>query len=76
MIEQRLLELRNGVSFVECLEAAVNSELVIEWQRLNGKRLIASSAINRMVDEATGYDMAVMREFADFVYTYVFQTLA
>ncbi len=76
MIDQRLLELRNGVSFVECLEACINSELVTEWQRLSGKQLIASSAIGRMIDEATGYDMAVMGEFADFVYTYVFQTLA
>ena len=76
MIEQRLLELRNGVSFVECLEAAVNSELVTEWQRLSGKQLIANSAIGRMIDEATGYDLAVMSEFADFVYTYVFSTLA
>lgn len=76
MIDARFLELRNGVSFVECLETCVNSEIVTEWQRLSGKQLVASSAIDRMIDEATGYDLAVMGEFADFVYTYVFQTFA
>lgn len=73
-IESRLLEQRNGVSFLECLEASMRSEMVGEWQRLTGKTLIATSPLDRMIDEATGYDQAVMGEFADFVYEYVFKT--
>lgn len=74
-MSQRLLEQRNGVTFVECLETCINtSELVNEWQRLSGKTLLPASPIARMIDEATGYDMAVMGEFADFVYTHVFST--
>jgi hypothetical protein len=69
----RLLEQRNGVSFMACLAEAIHSELVTEWQRLSGKKLIATRSLDRRIDEATGYDMAVMHEFADFVYEYVFK---
>ena len=72
----RLLEQRGGVTFVDCLEACTHtSELVTEWQRLSGKRLIAASPLDRMIDQATGYDLSVMGEFANFVYDYVFKTL-
>ena len=70
----RLLEQRNGISFLECLQASMQSDLVPEWERLSGKHLIAKSPIDRMIDEATGYDQAIMREFADFVYECVFMT--
>jgi len=49
-------------------------DLVTEWQRLSGKKLVASSPLDRMIDEATGYDMAIMQEFADFVYEFVWQS--
>lgn len=70
----RLLEQRNGVTFAECLETALHSELLTEWQRLSNKKLIASSPLDRMIDQATGYDQAVMQEFADFVYEYAWQS--
>ena len=74
MPDARLLEKRNGVSFLECLEASIHSDLLQEWERLSGKKLVATSPIDRMIDEATGYDMHVMQEFADFCYTYVYST--
>ena len=71
----RLLQERNGVTFIDCLEAAIHSDLVKEWERLSGKKLVSRSPLDKMIDEATGYDMAIMREFADFVYQYVFLTM-
>lgn len=71
----RLLEQRNGVSFIECLNECLHSDLVKEWERLFGKKLVAANPLDRMIDEATGYDMAIMIEFADFVYQYVFLTM-
>ncbi len=76
MPDTRLIEQRNGVTFAECLFVAANTpEFVNEWERLAGKKLIASSVIDRMIDEATGYDLAIMKEFADFVYRAVFCTM-
>lgn len=73
--DTRLLEHRNNVSFLECLDVcAHNREFVAQWQRLYGKQLIATNTLDRMIDEATGYGLAVMAEFADFVYAYVFST--
>jgi hypothetical protein len=72
----RLLEQRGGVTFVDCLVECIHtSEFVSEWQRLSGKKLLATNPLDRMVDKATGYDMSVIGEFADFVYDYVFKTL-
>ena len=69
----RLLEQRHGITFLECLEACLyTSEFVKEWERLWKKKLIPSTPLDRMIDSATGYDMAVMGEFADFVYECVF----
>lgn len=70
--DTRLLEQRHGVTFVECLEASLHSELLPQWERLWGKKLLVTSPLDRMIDEATGYDQAIMGEFADFVYTFVF----
>lgn len=73
----RLFERRNGISFLECLEVCLlNNNFRGEWERLSGKHLVARSPIYQAIDEATGYDMAVMQEFADFVYTLVFCTFA
>ena len=73
-IDTRLLEQRNGVSFLECLEMSIHTPLLTEWERLSGKKLVPPSLLDRMIDEATGYDMVVMKEFADFVYTCIFLT--
>lgn len=73
-IDTRLLEQRNGVSFLECLEMCIHTPLVAEWERLSGKKIVPASPLDRMIDEATGYNMVVMKEFVDFVYTYVFGT--
>jgi hypothetical protein len=75
MADTRLLEQRNGVSFIDCLQASIQSELVTEWERLTGKKLVAQTPLDRMIDEATGYDQAVMGEFVDFVYEFVFLTM-
>jgi len=72
----RLFEERNGITFLECLTVAIHTEhLVQEWERLSGKKLIASNPLDRMIDEATGYGDEVMREFANFVYECVFLKL-
>lgn len=71
-MDTRLFEIRNGLSFLECLEAAIQTDIVKEWERLSGKKLIASSPIERMIDEATGYDKEVLKEFIDFIYNFVF----
>lgn len=72
-MESRLLEIRNGVPFLECLEHCLYTrEFRTEWERLSGKTLLAKTPLDRMIDEATGYDQAVMKEFADFVYECVF----
>lgn len=71
-MDMRLFEVRNGLSFLECLNAAIQTDIVKEWERLSGKKLIASSPIDRMIDEATGYQEEVLKEFIDFVYDYVF----
>ncbi len=73
--DTRLLEVRNGIPFIGCLETALHSDLVKEWERLSGKKLLPASPLDRMIDSATGYDMVMMREFADFVYEYVFLAL-
>jgi hypothetical protein len=76
-MDSRLLEQRDGIPFIECLNMCLyNQEFVAQWERLSGKKLLAKSPIDRMIDEATGYDMAVMREFADFVYDVVFLTIS
>jgi hypothetical protein len=73
--DTRLLQIRGGVTFIDCLQAAIHSEMVSQWERLSGKKLVPASPLDRMIDEATGYDMVVIREFADFVYWYVFLTM-
>lgn len=76
MLDIRILEERGGVTFIDCLHACMmNSEFVHEWERLWGKKLTSKNVLDRMIDEATGYDLAVMREFADAVYQFVFCTL-
>ena len=76
MPDMRLLEEKNGVTFADCLAACLfTPEFRHEWERLTGNTLVAASPLDRMIDEATGYDMTVMAEFADFVYWYVFCTM-
>jgi len=59
----RLMQERNGVTFIDCLEAAVRSDLVKEWERLSGKKLVARSPLDKMIDEATGYSNGEYRDF-------------
>lgn len=71
--DPRLLEVRNGLTFAECLIiSASEPELVQQWERLTGNTLISSNPLNRMIDEATGYNLHVMGKFADFVYDCIF----
>lgn len=73
MSDIRLLEQRHGITFLECLQTCLHTrEFVKEWERLWGKQLVSKTPLDRMIDSATGYDMAVMGEFADFVYECVF----
>lgn len=74
-VDTRLLEQRNDITFVECLELCIQqADLIAQWERLSHKKLVASSPLDRMIDEATGYDQTVMGEFVDFVYEYVWVT--
>ena len=69
--DTRLLEVKNGVTFLQCLEASLHSDLLKEWERLTGNKLIASNPLDRMIDDATGYSLHTMAAFADFVYQFV-----
>lgn len=71
----RLLEIRQGVTFLDCLIVATNSDFPKEWERLTGKKLVALSPIDRMIDEATGYNKVLIQEYVDAVYNTVFLTL-
>lgn len=76
MPESRLPEERCSITFADCLIIAANMpEFVQQWERLTGLRLLPASPLDRLIDEATGYDLAVMAEFADFVYRCVFCTM-
>lgn len=76
MPESRLLEEKNGVTFADCLIVCLfMPEFVQQWERLTGMRLLPASPLDRMIDKATGYDLTVMAEFADFVYRCVFSTI-
>lgn len=73
--DTRLLEHRNGITFLECLELCIQqADLIAQWERLSGKKLVATNPLDRMIDASTGYDLAVMGEFVDFVYNYVWKT--
>lgn len=75
--DTRLLEHRNGVTFLECLELCIQqADLIAQWERLSGKKIVASNQLDRMIDSATGYDVAVMGEFVDWVYNYVWVTFS
>lgn len=74
MPDARLLEIRNGVSFLQCLETCLREhEFVAQWERLSGNQLLSRNGLDRMIDEATGHDVAMMGEFANFVYDHVFR---
>lgn len=74
-IDARLLEQRNGITFLECLELCIQqADLIAQWERLSGKKLVATSPLDRMIDASTGYDVAVMGEFVDFIYDFVWVT--
>lgn len=63
------------MTFAECvLECGKNAELVEQFDRLTGSslsKLGARAPLDRMVDEATGYDKAQATKFAAFVYEVV-----
>lgn len=76
MPDTRLLEERGGVTFAACLAACLfTPEFRCEWERLTGNTLVAASPLDRMIDEATGYDRTMMAAFADFVYRFVFSPM-
>jgi hypothetical protein len=70
----RFIEVRGGMTFIEVLWICLNArEFVVEWERVSGMSLFPKSPLDKMIDEATGYDKVVMSAFADFVYDYVFK---
>lgn len=72
---KRLLDYRPdlGLTFTDCLmEAAKAPELLQQFCRLNNfTNPITASGINKMVDEATGYDKMVIEKFVDFVWEFI-----
>ena len=70
----QLFETRNGITFLECLMATSRTDFPTYWQRLHRKQLFATSPIERMIDEATGYDTDLLEEYIDDVYNVVFLT--
>lgn len=75
---------QGALTFADCVAAAAGEpELVEEWDRLTGYRLRAigrRSPIERMVDDATGFEDSRMREiarsFVAFVFRFVWLPLA
>lgn len=68
-----MLAVRQGIPFIECLNRCLHTpELVQQWERLSGKKLVSASPIERAIDEATGYDIELIKEFAEFVYEFIF----
>ena len=51
-----------------CLETP---ELVKEYERLVGEKLVPTTPIHIMIDEATGYDKKKAHDFFDFVRDYI-----
>lgn len=72
-MDNRLLEMRNGLSFLECLEfCLLQPQFVADWERLSGQKLLSKNWLHQRIDEATGYDQEMIKLFADFVYKTVF----
>lgn len=64
-----------GISFADCVAACLNTpEFVTNWQRLRGVRLPAS-ALERLIDNGTGYSDHVARMFLDDVLDLVYLRL-
>jgi len=51
-----------------CLE---NQEFMKEYERLLGQKLVAGSPIEKMIDEATGYDKKLTNDFFNFIREYI-----
>ena len=64
----RLFEVRSGVSFIDCLQASANVDLVTEFDRLNGTKIINASPETPGAREE-------FAKFADFVYDHIFLAL-
>ena len=78
-VAERLLDYRSdlGLSFIDCLRETANTpELLQEFCRLSGlANPLTASGINKMIDEATGYDRMVIDKFVDFVWECVWKTI-
>lgn len=46
-------------------------ELIKEYERLLDKKFVPSSPIEKMIDEATGYDKKLAHDFFNFVRDYI-----
>ena len=51
-----------------CLE---NQDFIKEYERLLGQKLVAGSPIEKMIDEATGYDKKLTNDFFNFIRDYI-----
>lgn len=72
---QRLLDYRPDLdlTFEDCLLETANApEMLREFCRLNGfANPLTNSGINKLIDQATGYDKMVIDKFVDFVWEFV-----
>lgn len=64
------------VTFLDCVrESAQNPAFVAGFNRLRGHSLVAETALEQMIDAATGRTDAVCRDFLWFVYEVVWLRL-
>lgn len=66
---ERAGEVRNdGPTFLDCVMLCARTpEFVENWQRLRGMSL-GKTPIDRMIDEATGYDREICEQFLNDVW--------
>lgn len=69
-------ELRANCTFSTALsESARNKELIKQFERFAGMKMMATAPIDMMVDKATGFGDYRLKQFIYFVYDFIWSRL-
>lgn len=73
-LAQRLLAVRHGVSFSDCLaQCAASQELIVQYDRIRGTNLQRrGTALDLSVDDACGRMDSEIKDFIEFCWEFVF----
>lgn len=67
--------MKESVEFIQCVAAcAANAEFVANWSRLRGIRF-GANPLERMIDEASGFNSEIARQFIADVHDLVWSRL-